>query len=211
MSDASSGWEVALTETSNQFWPVVLKHNNLVLRPLKYRDKFAWEKLRDNNDSWFKEWEATVPKEFNEEKLSYFQIVNKFRKEAKEQRSLPWVMQVDGKLAGQITVANINFGSTRSAYIGYWIGEQFAGKGYTPLAVAMAIDYCFKKIRLHRIEIAIRPENQKSLRVVEKLGLRNEGIRPKFLHINGEWRDHVIYAINEEELTTSLVLKLKNN
>ena len=63
MSDASSGWEVALTETSNQFWPVVLKHNNLVLRPLKYRDKFAWEKLRDNNDSWFKEWEATVPTE----------------------------------------------------------------------------------------------------------------------------------------------------
>ena len=100
---------------------------------------------------------------------------------------------------------------TRSAYIGYWIGEEFAGKGYTPLAVAMAIDHCFQVLKLHRIEIAIRPENSKSLRVVEKLGLRKEGTRPKFLHINGDWRDHLIFAINEDELTESLVSKLKKS
>jgi ribosomal-protein-alanine N-acetyltransferase len=121
------------------------------------------------------------------------------------------VITVDGSLAGQVTVANINYGSTRSAYIGYWIGEEFAGRGYTPLAVAMAIDHCFKSLKLHRIEIAIRPENIKSLRVVEKLGLRSEGARPKFLHINGEWRDHLIFAINEDEITGSLVSKLTNS
>jgi ribosomal-protein-alanine N-acetyltransferase len=108
-------------------------------------------------------------------------------------------------------VANINYGSTRSAYIGYWIGEEFAGKGYTPLAVAMAIDHCFQVLKLHRIEIAIRPENTKSLRVVEKLGLRKEGTRPKFLHINGDWRDHLIFAINDDELSESLVSKLKKS
>jgi ribosomal-protein-alanine N-acetyltransferase len=124
---------------------------------------------------------------------------------------LPFVLTVDNKIAGQITVANINFGSTRSAYIGYWIGEEFAGKGYTPLAVAMAIDHCFKVLKLHRIEITIRPENIKSIRVVEKLGLRSEGIRPKFLHIDGQWRDHLVFAINEDEISDSLVSKLKNS
>ena len=193
------------------FWPVVLKQDNLVLRPLRYRDKFSWQKIRDNNENWFKEWEATIPVEFNEGQLNFFQIVSKLKQEAKEQRSLPFVMQVDKKLAGQVTVGNINLGSSRSAYIGYWIGEEFAGKGYTPLAVAMAIDYCFKNLKLHRIEIAIRPENSKSLRVAEKLGLRKEGLRPNFLHINGAWRDHVIYAIHEDEVGESLVFKLKSN
>ena len=193
------------------FWPVVLKHNNIVLRPLGFRDRRAWLKIRDNNKNWFKEWEATLPGESNLSPASFYQVVKNLRDEARSLRALPFVITVDGSLAGQVTVANINYGSTRSAYIGYWIGEEFAGRGYTPLAVAMAIDHCFKSLKLHRIEIAIRPENIKSLRVVEKLGLRSEGTRPKFLHINGEWRDHLIFAINEDEITGSLVSKLTNS
>jgi ribosomal-protein-alanine N-acetyltransferase len=108
-------------------------------------------------------------------------------------------------------VANINYGSTRSAYVGYWIGQEFAGNGYTPLAVAMAIDHCFEVLKLHRVEITIRPENIKSIRVVEKLGLRSEGLRPKFLHIDGEWRDHLVFAINEDEISDSLVSMLKKS
>jgi ribosomal-protein-alanine N-acetyltransferase len=193
------------------FWPVVLKHNNIALRPLGFRDRRAWLKIRDNNKNWFKEWEATIPGESNLSPASFYQVVKNLRDEARSLRALPFVITVDGSLAGQVTVANINYGSTRSAYIGYWIGEEFAGRGYTPLAVAMAIDHCFKSLKLHRIEIAIRPENIKSLRVVEKLGLRSEGTRPKFLHINGEWRDHLIFAINEDEITGSLVSKLTNS
>ena len=193
------------------FWPVELKHNNIVLRPLGFRDRRAWLKIRENNKNWFKEWEATIPGEFDAKPASFYQVVKNLRDEARSLRALPFVITVDGFLAGQVTVANINYGSTRSAYIGYWIGEEFAGRGYAPLAVAMAIDHCFKSLKLHRIEIAIRPENTKSLRVVEKLGLRSEGARPKFLHINGEWRDHLIFAINEDEITGSLVSKLTNS
>ncbi|KGA08020.1 MAG: N-acetyltransferase GCN5 [actinobacterium acIB-AMD-7] len=192
------------------FWPVVLQNDNLVLRPLKLRDKKEWTKLRQRNQNWFREWESTVPDEFSDGKASFYQIVKNLRVEAKAQRSLPFVMEIDKKIAGQITVANINYGSTRSAYIGYWIAEEFAGKGYTPLAVAMAIDHCFEVLNLHRIEITIRPENLKSLRVVEKLGLRSEGLRPKYLHIDGDWRDHLVFAINKDEYNESLVLKMKN-
>ena len=192
------------------FWPVVLQQDNLVLRPLKLRDKKEWTKLRQRNQNWFQQWESTVPDEFSDGKASFYQIVKNLRVEAKAQRSLPFVMEIDKKIAGQITVANINYGSTRSAYIGYWIAEEFAGKGYTPLAVAMAIDHCFQILNLHRIEITIRPENLKSLRVVEKLGLRSEGLRPKYLHIDGDWRDHLVFAINKDEYNESLVLKMKN-
>lgn len=192
------------------FWPVVLQNDNLVLRPLKLRDKKEWTKLRQRNQNWFQPWESTVPDEFSYGKASFYQIVKNLRVEAKAQRSLPFVMEIDNKIAGQITVANINYGSTRSAYIGYWIAEEFAGKGYTPLAVAMAIDHCFQILNLHRIEITIRPENLKSLRVVEKLGLRSEGLRPKYLHIDGDWRDHLVFAINKDEYNESLVSKMKN-
>lgn len=192
------------------FWPVVLQNGNLVLRPLKLRDKKEWTKLRQRNQNWFQQWESTVPDEFSNGKASFYQIVKNLRVEAKAQRSLPFVMEIDKKIAGQITVANINYGSTRSAYIGYWIAEEFAGQGYTPLAVAMAIDHCFQVLKLHRIEITIRPENLKSLRVVEKLGLRSEGLRPKYLHIDGDWRDHLVFAINKDEYNESLVLKMKN-
>ena len=58
----------------------------------------------------------------------------------------------------------------------------------------MVIDHCFCAAGLHRIEIAIRPENTNSLRVVEKLGIREVGYAPRFLHIDGAWRDHRIYA-----------------
>ena len=192
------------------FWPVVLQNDNLVLRPLKLRDKKEWTKLRQRNQNWFQQWESTVPDEFSDGKASFYQIVKNLRVEAKAQRSLPFVMEIDKKIAGQITVANINYGSTRSAYIGYWIAEEFAGKGYTLLAVAMAIDHCFQILNLHRIETTIRPENLKSLRVVEKLGLRSEGLRPKYLHIDGDWRDHLVFAINKDEYNESLVLKMKN-
>ena len=64
---------------------------------------------------------------------------------------------------------------------------------------------------LHRIEIAIRPENSNSLRVVEKLGLREVGYAPKFLHIDGAWRDHRIYAVTREECPGGLLGRLSSH
>jgi ribosomal-protein-alanine N-acetyltransferase len=80
------------------------------------------------------------------------------------------------------------------------VDERLAGRGIIPTAVALAVDYCFEVMRLHRIEIAIRPENEKSLRVVTKLGFRPEGLRPRYLHIDGDWRDHLVFALNAEEV-----------
>lgn len=113
---------------------------------------------------------------------------------------MPFVVLYDGSMVGQLTVAHITWGSMRSASLGYWIDREHAGRGIIPTAVALATDHCFKVAGLHRMEIAMRPENTASRRVAEKLGFRLEGVRPRYLHIDGQWRDHLVYALNAEEV-----------
>jgi len=119
-------------------------------------------------------------------------------------------MEYEGEVVGQLNVANILYGSVSSATIGYWITKSAAGRSIVPVSVAIAIDYLFGDLGLHRVEIDIRPENTASLRVVEKLGLRQEGTKERFIHIDGQWRDHHIFAITTEELTGSLLSRVQN-
>ena len=82
-----------------------------------------------------------------------------------------------------------------------------AGRGVMPTAVAMAFDHLVGTVGLHRVEVNIRPENAASRRVVEKLGFREEGLRPRYLHIDGDWRDHVVYALTAEEVPGGLLAR----
>ena len=82
-----------------------------------------------------------------------------------------------------------------------------AGRGIIPTAVALATDHCFATVGLHRVEVNIRPENAASLRVVEKLGFRPEGLRPRYLHIDGDWRDHLSFALTADEVPEGLLAR----
>jgi ribosomal-protein-alanine N-acetyltransferase len=124
-------------------------------------------------------------------------------RQARQGNNLPWLIRwhESGRsvVIGQCTVSNLVYGSVRSASIGYWIDAAYAGRSITPAAVGLAIDYCLATVKLHRIEICIRPENHPSLRVVAKLGLRHEGFRPQFIHIAGDWRDHEVFVVTPPE------------
>ena len=78
------------------------------------------------------------------------------------------------------------------------------------MAVALLTDYLFQERLMHRVEVVIRPENEPSLKIVTKLGFREEGMRPNYLHINGQWRDHRVFALHQEEIGTGLVNRLLN-
>lgn len=178
-------------------WPVTLVDGDIVLRPLRQSDARRWREVRRRNADWLGEWEATLPPEASQEGdaiPTFGMMVRRLRREAKEGRALPWALAYQGGLVGQVTVGGISWGSLRAAYIGYWIDREVAGRGIMPTAVAVACDHCFDVLGLHRIEINVRPENAASLRVVEKLGLRREGERAQYLHINGEWRDHITFV-----------------
>ena len=135
-------------------------------------------------------------------------MVRSMRREARAGRQLPFVVEYDGRFVGQLTVSNIVRGSAQYASIGYWIDQAYAGRGIITRAVAMVIDHCFEIVGLHRIEVAIRPENTASLRVVEKLGIKEIGYAPRYLHIDGDWRDHKLFAITREEVPHGLLHRL---
>lgn len=124
---------------------------------------------------------------------------------AKRGEMLPFVVTYEGTLVGQLTVGGVTWGSFRSAHVGYWVDQRVAGRGVMPTAVALAVDHCFDAVGLHRVEVNIRPENTASLRVVEKLGLRDEGLRERLLHIDGGWRDHRSFAVTAEEVPGGLL------
>jgi [ribosomal protein S5]-alanine N-acetyltransferase len=187
---------------TNRGWPAVLAHGDVGLRPIRQADARQWREVRRRNIEWLQPWEATLPPEAAAEGdviPTFGMMVRRLRREAREGRTLPWVVTYQGRLVGQVTVGGIAWGSLRAGYIGYWIDREVAGRGIIPTAVAMACDHCFDVLRLHRIEINIRPENVASLRVVEKLELRREGERAAYLHIDGDWRDHVTFAVNAGE------------
>ncbi|HKE50795.1 MAG TPA: GNAT family protein [Actinomycetes bacterium] len=189
-------------------WPAKLSEGRVRLRPIQVRDAEAWYELRARNHAWLSSWEATTPGGSSQQ-LTFKQMVRRLRREARAGRVLPFAVLYEGKLVGQLTVANIIWGSVCSASMGYWVDQRHAGRGIIPTAVALAADHCFKVVGLHRMEVAIRPENHASLRVVEKLGFRSEGLRPKYLHIDGEWRDHLLFALNADEVPEGLLARWK--
>jgi [ribosomal protein S5]-alanine N-acetyltransferase len=189
----------------NHGWPARLREGRIELRPLRLRDATAWREVRTRNARWLRPWEATLPLSEHDAPTTYGSMVRRLRAEAREGRSLPFALTVDGVFAGQVTVGGIARGSLLSAYIGYWIDQRVAGRGIMPTAVAMATDHCFREVGLHRVEVNIRPENTASLRVVEKLGFRSEGLRERYLHIDGDWRDHLTFALCAEDVPGGLL------
>jgi ribosomal-protein-alanine N-acetyltransferase len=180
----------------------------VVLRPISQSDRDTWRRVRAANLGWLGRWDATAPSRSQAQPRSFASMVRSMRRDAKAGRQLPFVVEVGGRFVGQLTVSNVVRGSAQYASIGYWIDESYAGRGIITRAVAMAIDHCFGPVGLHRIEVAIRPENTSSLRVVEKLGIKEIGYAPRYLHIDGDWRDHKLFAITSDEVPLGMLHRL---
>jgi ribosomal-protein-alanine N-acetyltransferase len=186
-----------------------LEHGDVLLRPIRSGDRKEWQRVRHRNAGWLQQWEATRPPgEAEVAPLTFRAMVRELRHQASAGRCLPLVLTVQGAFAGQVTVNNIVGGSARFGSVGYWIDRRVAGRGHMPLAVALTSDYCLFALRLHRLEIAIRPENAASLRVVEKLGYAEYGYAPRYLHIDGEWRDHRLFALTAEDVPEGVLTRL---
>lgn len=193
-------------------WPVTLRHGTLSLRPLRRRDRDAWEAQRAHNHAWLTPWDATSPVP-GAGPSSFGQMVRWHGRQGREGSSFTWGVALDDdapdrdRLVGLLSLGGIQYGSVLSGSIGYWIDRREAGRRLTPTAVAMAADWAFRSAGLHRVEVNIRPENAASLRVVEKLGLRDEGVRRSYLHVDGDWRDHRTFAITAEEVPEGLLAR----
>ncbi len=187
-------------------WPISLSANGAILRPLKRTDRNDWSEIRTRNREWLSPWEATNPDGVTQ--IPKFKdVYRQSKRSAKKGNAFMFAIEVDSHFVGQITLGNVIWGSLREAYIGYWIDERYAGRGIMTTCVALLTDYALGEAGLHRIEVSIRPENLASIRVVEKIGFKNEGLRPRYLHIDGDWRDHFIFVQTSENKNLSNISK----
>jgi len=99
----------------------------------------------------------------------------------------------DKKIIGKIRISNIVMGVFKNAFIGYSMDEKEQNKGYMKEAVKLVVTYAFEELELHRIEATTLVDNEKSQSVLRNCGFRELGISEKYLYVNGEWRDHMVF------------------
>ena len=175
------------------------------LRAIRRADQQAWHALRLADDARLSPWEATLPAGSPEALRSFPAYVRDQNRMARRGRAMPFAVEVDGVLAGQVTAAPIHWGALSSASVGYWIGGSWEGRGIMALSVAMVLDHLLgPEVGLHRVEINVRPENERSLALCRRLGLREEGLRRGLMNIDGAWADHLSFAVVAEEVTDGL-------
>ncbi len=183
------------------FSPVTLHGRRVILRTMSEQDYEAWREVRSRNHDWLLKWEprSATAAHLAEDRRSFVSRCAIRERERQIGTGYGFGIFVEGRFVGEITLSSIQRGPLQSAFIGYWIDEAVAGRGLMPEAVVTMLQYAFESLRLHRVEINIIPRNAPSRRVVEKLGLRCEGVSERYLEIDGAWEDHARYAITSEE------------
>jgi ribosomal-protein-alanine N-acetyltransferase len=126
----------------------------------------------------------------------------RYQGEIREDRAYPFFIfrQADHELLGGITLSNVARGMTQTATLGYWMGERYANQGYMTKSVRAIAPFAFGALNLHRLEAACLPHNSPSIRLLEKVGFRREGLARGLVCINGRWQDHIVFALLTDDL-----------
>jgi len=174
----------------------VLKGQRVTLRLPVGSDFAEWARLRRESRAFLEPWEPRwAPDEL--QRSGWRQRLKRYHQDWAQGTALAFMIfeNRSGKLIGGITLGNIRHGVSQSAHIGYWMGERYAGQGYMVEAVRLVVRYAFDTLKLHRIEAACIPANERSIRVLEKAGFQREGLLRSYLKINGSWADHFLFAL----------------
>ena len=110
-----------------------------------------------------------------------------------------------GALVGYVNVSNMVRGAFQSAYLGYGAFESHAGRGLMMQGLGAVIGSAFGELGLHRLEANIQPTNARSQALVQRLGFHKEGYSPRYLRLDGDWRDHERWALRSEDWSPSLL------
>lgn len=190
--------------------PVKVAAGEVGLRPVRMRDGATWSRLRLRDKDYLRIWEPEAEGTWEERftPMAWPVLCSGLRATARRGQALPFVITLDGRFAGQLTLGNVVRGSLRSAWVGYWVESSAAGGGVATAAVALVVDHAFGPVGLHRVEATVRPENAASLRVLAKLGFRDEGLLQRYLEVDGAWRDHRLLAVTRDEVGPGLVTRL---
>ncbi len=184
------------TEPPNPAFNPVLVHDSVMLRRGTITDYPAWLALREESRAHLTAWEESWTTE--QATLSAFKRrLRTYERDARRGGGLSLLVfrLKDNALAGGATLTNIRYGASRSGILGYWIGAPYTRRGYGAAAVAAMKIHAFERLGLNRLVAACQPENIASQKLLEGSGFAREGLARDYLKINGDWRDHFIYAL----------------
>ncbi len=178
----------------------VIRGQEVYLRYPRVSDYKAWAKLRGDSRDFLTPWEPSWSRD-ELTKGAFRRRIKRYQKECRMDLAYAFFVYraSDDALLGGCTLSNVRRGVTQCCALGYWIGERFARHGYMFDAVRALVPFVFSTLGLHRIEAACLPINEASQSLLGKAGFRQEGLARKYLQINGEWRDHVLFALLEDE------------
>ncbi|MDA8368018.1 MAG: GNAT family protein [Actinomycetota bacterium] len=186
---------------STQVPPLELSGRRIKLRTLADYDYAAWVEVRRRCHDWLVPWEPRPQgaPPAPEDAASFSTRCAMRERERQMGTGYGFGIFAGGHFLGEVTLSSIQRGPFQNGFVGYWVDRDYAGQGIVPEAVVAVLRFAFDTLALHRIEISIIPRNHASRRVVEKLGLRSEGVAERFLEINERWEDHMRFAITAEE------------
>ncbi|MFY9629491.1 MAG: GNAT family protein [Methylocystis sp.] len=179
---------------------IPIRGDGVYLRLSEMRDFQQWAALRETSRAFLTPWEPLWPSD-DLTRASFRYRVRRHAEEMARDESFSFFIfrEQDDLLVGGLSLGNVRRGVSQAATLGYWMGEPYAGQGYMSRAVRAAIAYGFEKQGLHRIEAACLPNNEPSKRLLERVGFRQEGYARAYLNINGQWRDHLLFALLETD------------
>ena len=188
-----------------------LRAGRVYLRPPSRRDVRKWLTLRTTSRSFLEPWEPTWAKDALTRK-AFFRRLRTYAIHTNADTAYIFLILrgADGALLGSISINDVRRGVAQSCSIGYWIGESYSHQGYMTEALSALLPFIFDRLKLHRIEAACLPSNKASRALLSKIGFLEEGYVRRYLKIDGQWQDHILFSFLETDLRMAPVLPISD-
>ena len=179
--------------------PVEIIGSRCIVRDLGPEDARALLDLRVRNREFFEPFEPTPAAEHFTQGAQRDSIELGNRAWDDDREYTFGVFLPEGSLVGRVRLSVVVRGPWQNANVGYYVDRDVNGRGICTEAVGLVVDFAFDRLELHRVQAAVMPRKADSIRVLEKNAFRREGLASNYLRINGEWEDHLVFAVTTED------------
>lgn len=173
----------------------VIEGNGVFLRVPRMGDFEEWTSLRRTSREFLAPWEPVWPDD-DLTRGAFRRRIRRYERDLHEESGYAFLVfrNNDRAMLGGATLTNLRRGAAQAGSLGYWMGKDYADKGYMSAAIAALVPFAHSMLRVRRIEAACLLSNAASIRLLEKMNFTREGTARQYLSIAGHWQDHLLYA-----------------
>lgn len=165
--------------------------HKLILRESTLQDETAFLAMTQQSQAFHHPW-IKAP-------LTHDEFADYIRRYQQANQKSFLVCSPENNIIGVFNVSEIVYGCFQSAYLGFYVSRDYAGKGLMSEGLELLLKKAFIDLSLHRLEANIQPKNTSSILLIQRNGFRKEGFSPRYLKIDSEWRDHERWALTIED------------